>query len=284
MANDLSRSDTGQKRHRDGEEEKSEEPQKGYETILEQEIQTGLTELERPTPALFLSGLSAGLDVSLSLLLMAAMRNLTEESMPPVVSEILVANMYSVGFLFVILGRSELFTEHTTLAVLPVLDRRASFRQLGRLWGVIYIANFIGAASFAAFAAFIGPHLGIAKPAIFGDIAADLVRHPSWVILASGILAGWMMGLLSWLVAAARDTISQVAVVWLVTFSIGILHLHHCIEGTTEILAGVFSGQGATLADFGRFLLWATLGNVVGGFVFVALIKYGHAHSHGNRR
>jgi formate/nitrite transporter FocA (FNT family) len=43
----------------------------------------------------------------------------------------------SSGFLFVILGRSELFTEHTTLAVLPVLDGRASLRQLGRLWGLI---------------------------------------------------------------------------------------------------------------------------------------------------
>ena len=42
---------------------------------------------------------------------------------------------------------------------------------------------------------------------------------------------------------------------------------------------GVFSGQGATLAGFGKFLLWATLGNILGGVFFVALIKLGHIRS-----
>jgi formate/nitrite transporter FocA (FNT family) len=190
-----------------------------------------------------------------------------------------VANMYSLGFVFVVLGRSELFTEHTTLAVLPILDGRASLTQLGRLWALVYVSNLVGAAAFAAFAAFIGPQLGIARPEVFGAIASGMVEPTGWVILLSGVLAAWLMGLMSWLVAASRDTIGQIFIVWLVTFAIGFAHLHHAIVGTAEVLAGVFSGQGADLADFGRFLLFATLGNVIGGFVFVALIKWGHAHS-----
>ena len=63
------RHDAERERHQ--EEEKHEEPQKGYETILEQEIHAGVTELERPAGGLFLSGLSAGLDVSFSLLVIA---------------------------------------------------------------------------------------------------------------------------------------------------------------------------------------------------------------------
>ena len=277
MADDLDDPESRQKRRR--EEEKGEEPQKGYETILEQEILAGVAELERPSSGLFLSALSAGLDVSFSLLLMAVMRSLVEGRLAEPVAKILVANMYAVGFLFVVLGRSELFTEHTTLAVLPVLDRRASLAQLGRLWGIVYGANLLGAAGFAAFAAFIAPPLGIAGPRTFGDIARELVSHPGWVILLSGMLAGWLMGLLSWLVAASRDTISQIFVVWLVTTAIGFAHLHHCVVGTAEVLAGVFSGQGATLGDFLHFLAFATLGNALGGIVFVALIKYGHARS-----
>jgi formate-nitrite transporter family protein len=267
------------RKQRHGEEEKGEEPQKSYETILEQEILAGLTELERPPGNLFLSGLSAGLDVSLSLLLMAVMRTLTEGELPHAVSEILVANMYAAGFIFVVLGRSELFTEHTTLAVLPVLDGRASLRQLGRLWGLVYVANLIGTAAFAAFLSFLGPRLGIVGPRVLGDIAAEVVKPAWWLILMSGVLAAWLMGLLSWLVAASRDTIGQIFVVWLVAFAIGFGHLHHAIVGSTEVLAGVFSGQGATLADYGRFLLPTTVGNLLGGFIFVALIKYGHAHS-----
>jgi formate/nitrite transporter FocA (FNT family) len=66
-------------------------------------------------------------------------------------------------------------------------------------------------------------------------------------------------------------------IVWLVTTGIGLAHLHHSIVGTVEVLAAVFAAQGVTLAEFGHFLLWATLGNAIGGLVFVALIKYGHA-------
>lgn len=278
MADDL-QADPSERRSRHKEEEKGEEPQKSYETILEQEIAAGLTELERPAPALLLSGLSAGLDVSLSLLLMGVMRTLTEKELPHAVSEILVAMMYAAGFLFVVLGRSELFTEHTTLAVMPVLDRRASLAQLGRLWGLIYVSNQAGAAAFAAFIAFLGPRLGIIESRVFGDIASGLVEHPGWVILLSGVLAGWLMGLLSWLVAASRDTISQIFIVALVTTAIGIAHLHHSVVGSAEVLAGVFSGQGATVADFGKFLFWATLGNILGGVFFVALIKFGHIRS-----
>ncbi len=278
MADDLQEGPS-ERRSRNKEDEKGEEPQKSYETILEQEIAAGLTELERPAKALLLSGLSAGLDVSLGLLLMAVVHTLTDGVLSKPVSEILVALTYASGFLFVVLGRSELFTEHTTLAVLPVLDRRASLKQLGRLWGLVYVANQIGAAAFAAFLVFLGPRLGIIEPRVFGEIASGLVEHPGWVILLSGVLAGWLMGLLSWLVAASRDTIGQIFIVLLVTTAIGLCHLHHAVVGTAEVLAGVFSGQGATLADFGKFLLWATLGNMLGGFFFVALIKFGHIRS-----
>jgi formate-nitrite transporter family protein len=278
MADDL-QEDPAERRSRNKEDEKGQEPQKSYETILEQEIAAGLTELERPAKALLLSGLSAGLDVSLGLLLMAVVHTLTDGVLSKPVSEILVALTYASGFLFVVLGRSELFTEHTTLAVLPVLDRRASLAQLGRLWGLVYIANQVGAAAFAAFLVFLGPRLGVIEPRVFGEIASGLVEHPGWVILLSGVLAGWLMGLLSWLVAASRDTIGQIFIVLLVTTAIGLCHLHHAVVGTAEVLAGVFSGQGATLADFGKFLLWATLGNMLGGFFFVALIKFGHIRS-----
>jgi formate/nitrite transporter FocA (FNT family) len=185
--------------------------------------------------------------------------------------------MYSVGFVFVVVGRSELFTEQTTLAVLPVLGGKATVGVVGRLWGIIYLANLVGAAGFAGLAVLIGPPLGIVEPRVFGEIGASLTHHPAGVIFASGLLAGWLMGLLSWLVTAARDTISQIALTALIASVIGFAHLHHVVVGSVEVLAGVFSGQGIGWGDYGRFLLWTTLGNAVGGPLFVAIIKYGHA-------
>jgi formate/nitrite transporter FocA (FNT family) len=185
--------------------------------------------------------------------------------------------MFAVGFIFVVLGGSELFTEQTTLAVLPVLNRKASLAALLRTWGVVYAANLIGTAIFARIAVLIGPALGVIDRRVFGQIALALTEHPGSVILLSGLLAGWLMGLLSWLVAAARDTISQIVLTWLIATVIGYAHLHHVVAESVEVLAGVFAAQEVHAAKYLHFLLWTTLGNALGGPIFVAIIKYSHA-------
>ena len=224
-----------------------------------------------------MSGLSAGLDVGFSLFLMAVLLTRVEGKLPEAMVSLLLASMYSVGFIFVIVGRSELFTEQTTLAVLPTLSGRASVGSLLRLWVVVFVANTLGAAVFAGLVTQIGPALAIIDPRVLGKIAHGVVDHPPRVMFLSGMFAGWLMGLLSWLIAAARDTISQIVLVWLVTSVIGFASLHHAIVGTVEVLAGAFAGQGIGAGDVGRFLVWVTLGNIVGGVVFVAFLKYGLA-------
>jgi formate-nitrite transporter family protein len=252
-------------------------PKEAPQQILKSEMREGVDALERSAGSLSLSGLSAGLDVGFSLLLMATMSTVTEGKLSEPIVRILVANMYAIGFVFVVIGRSELFTEQTTLAVLPVLGGKASVRSLLRLWIIVLASNVLGAAIFARLATLIGPPLGMIDNDAFGRIAHRLTDHPSHIIFLSAVLAGWLMGLLSWLVAAGRDTISQIFLVWLTTTCIGFAGLHHAILGTVEVLAGLFAHQGITGIDFARFLLWATLGNAAGGSIFVALIKYGHA-------
>ncbi len=259
------------------------EPKKPSQQIMRHELKEALTALERPSGRLFFSGLSAGLEIGFSLFLMAAIQTLVQDELPHAISTLLIANTYSFGFILVILGRSELFTEQTSLAVLPVLSGRATVKGLLRLWAIVYVANIIGAAAFAGLVTQIGPSIGVIKPQVFTEIAQGLVRHPPQTILLSGILAGWLMGLLSWLVAAGRDTISQIVIVWLVTTTIGIGHLHHSIVGTVEVLAGVFTSNETSWSDFGHFLLWATLGNAIGGPVFLALLKHTHARADDGR-
>ncbi len=251
------------------------EPRKPARRILEQEISEGLGEIRRSTAGLLMAGLSAGMDVGFSLLLIAIALT-RADNLGPLATELLVANMYSIGFIIVIVGRSELFTEHTALAVMPLLSGQTTLKELGRLWALVYSSNLVGGALIALLIVVTGPALGVIVEPVFGEIALRLVDHNWWTILLSAILAGWLMGMVSWLVAASRDTISQIVIVWLVTTAIGFSHLHHSIVGSVEVLAGLFAGQGITLAQFGHFLLWATLGNSIGGAVFVALVKYSH--------
>jgi len=250
---------------------------KSYRHILADEVAQGLTELERPARGLALSGLSAGLDIGFSVLLMATFLTLAGPEVSHLGREAGRSALYSVGFVLVILGRSELFTEHTTLAVFPVLAGRAPLWKLGRLWGIVYGANLAGAAVFALLAAWLGPALGICAPGAFDEIALPLVEPPALPMFLSAVLAGWLMGLLSWLLSAAQDSTSRILVTAIVASAIGFLGLHHCIVGTVEVLTAALAGTSVGTADFARFLFWATAGNVVGGVVFVALIKYGHS-------
>jgi len=248
-----------------------------YQSILEHEITEGLREIERPTYGLLISGVSAGLDVSISLFLIVVVKTLGQDAINRAVVEMLGGVMYSVGFIVVILGRSELFTEHTTRAVYPVLHGRATMLRMLRLWGLIYVANLAGTAVLARLITLVGPALGVTRTSLFGEVARRVVDHPWWVIFLSATLAGWLMGLVSWLVSAARDTTSQILIVAIITGSIGIAHLHHAIVGSVEVLSGIFAKQGLGMNDYFRVLLWTTLGNAAGGVFFVALFKYSHA-------
>jgi formate/nitrite transporter FocA (FNT family) len=257
-------------------EQSSSDDQTPKSEILESEIEHGLNELQRPTGGLFLSALSAGLDIGFGPLLMATVATTAAGVWTDVTSSIVLANLYSIGFIFVVLGRSELFTEHTTLAVLPVINGDASVGQLGRLWGTIYTGNIVGAVGFSLIAVTVAPSFGIVEPSAFVDIALKLVDHPPEAKFAAAVLAGWLMGLLSWLVSAAQETISRTVFVWLVATTIGIAHLPHCIAGIVEVLPAMIFSPKIGLATFAEFMAVSTVGNAVGGTVFVALLKYGH--------
>lgn len=244
--------------------------------VLQSMIDKGSHEINRQTSGLLLSSFSAGLDIGFGPLLMGVILTLSVGSYGDLTTELLLASAYSVGFIFVILGRSELFTEHTTLAVMPVIDGKATVDNLARLWAVVYIGNIVGGFVFTALAVLLMPGLGVVNAAAFETIAYKLVSHELHWLFIAGVFAGWLMGLLAWLVSAAQETLSRVFVIWMVTATIGMLHLPHSIAGNVEVLFGLFTSSSITIIDYFAFLSLATIGNAFGGAIFVGLMKYGH--------
>src|SRR4051812_46988108 len=115
-----------------------------HEVIREQ----GEEELKRPVKALAWSGLAAGLSMGFSLVTMALLRShLPDEPWRP----LLVSSGYAVGFLVVILGRQQLFTENSITPIIPLLARRdrATLLKVLRLWAIVLASNMLGAFIFA---------------------------------------------------------------------------------------------------------------------------------------
>lgn len=250
--------------------------------MLDSLIETGMHEINRGRTGLLLSAFSAGMDIGFGPVLMAVVLTLSVDGYGALGTELILASVYSVGFMFVIIGRSELFTEHTTLAVVPVIDGQASVKQLARLWSLVYIGNIAGGIVFTALAVLLLPGLSVATPESFETIALKLVNHDLGWLFVAGIFAGWLMGLLAWLISSTEDITARIVLIWIVTGTIGLLHLPHSIAGNVEVLFGLFVSSAVTPMDYIAFLALATVGNAVGGTFFVAIVKYGHVVRSGN--
>lgn len=246
--------------------------------ILEEQIETAMHEHNRSNLDLFLSAISAGLEVGFSVFLMAIIYSLFSSIVHPSVLHVLLSIAYPLGFIFVVIGKSELFTEHTTLAVIPVLDKRARIKSLLAVWGVIYAGNLLGGYLFSYILSFLPESLNVINNGVFYELAKKLIDHPWQIILGSGILAGWLMGLLSWLVTSSQETTSRIIIIVLITSVIGIGGLHHSIVGSIEVFTAFLTSPEVSYLDYFHVQTWATLGNIVGGVVFVAFVKFSHVN------
>lgn len=250
-------------------------PQKSQQLILEHTEEAALTQLNRPAAGLFLSAFAAGLEIGFSVLMMAVMLTLFNGVLPAPIVKVLVANMYPIGFMLVILGRSELFTEHTTLAILPVLQGLSPIKKLFRLWAIVYISNIAGGLIFASILTYFAGSLHFLEGWSLAQISNELITH-SWITkMLSAALAGWLMGLLAWLIAASRETVSQILIIWIITTCIGLAGLSHSIVGNIEVASGWFNGN-LNFGQYINFLVPVTLGNIIGGVFFVGILKFSH--------
>jgi formate/nitrite transporter FocA (FNT family)/protein-disulfide isomerase len=226
-------------------------------------------EFSRSTRLLFLSGLAAGLSISLSFLGMAALSALW----PGGPSHLVGSLMYPLGFLLVVMGRYQLFTENTLTPVTLVLTRIASIPRLLRIWGVVLAANVLG----AGLVAYVLATTGVFTPEM-AEVAYGIGDHfldMSWGDLFwKGVFAGWLVASMVWLNYAARTMTARALIIFALIYPVAAAELAHCIVGSTEVLYVVFEGG----ASFGTFLLGflapAVLGNTVGGVLLVAILNF----------
>ncbi len=248
---------------------------KGVNDILDEQIATAIHEYKRSNKRLFVSALSAGLEIGFSIFLMGVLFTMFHGKVSNEILHVLISLAYPIGFIFVIIGRSELFTEHTTLAILPVLNKIISIKSLFILWGIILIGNLIGGYIIGAILAYFAPAIGIISNEAFTHLAHKTLDIPLQMILISAVIAGWLMGLLSWLVASSQETISRLFMIVLITATIGIGGLHHSIVGSIEVFAGLLIDPTIGIMDYLSFEAVSILGNVLGGVFFVGIMKYG---------
>jgi formate-nitrite transporter family protein len=233
---------------------------------------TAEEELKRPNLALFWSALAAGLVIGFSFLAGAYLKTIAPEAL----KDAAVAAGYPLGFIFVVLARNQLFTENTLEPIIPLLHRPSwpLFVRLLQLWILILVGNLLGTLVFAGLLGLtpmVEPSLG----GVLREVAHHSTNGGAWRVLYRGVFGGWLVALMTWLIASTRATGAQIIMVWLTTAPIAAFGFRHSIAGSVEAFYLAFihaTGWGQTILDF---TIPSIAGNIIGGFLFVALLNHG---------
>lgn len=230
----------------------------------------GDEELRRPISALAWSGLAAGLSMGFSFVAEALFRTYT----PDVPWRPLITNLgYPLGFLLVIIGRQQLFTENTLTAIIPLLARRnpATFWQVLRLWAVVLVSNIAGAHVFA-WAVVDTPVLDAKFHPALAQLAANAANVSFSEAIVRGIFAGWLIAMVVWMLAATDS--ARIPIIVILTYIVGLARLTHVVAGSVEVLFLVMTGAKSWLAFAGGYLVPTLIGNVLGGVALVSALNH----------
>ena len=231
----------------------------------------GEEEMKRPIVSLWWSGVAAGLSLSLSLLAQAVLRS----HLPDAPWRELLSSMgYTLGFLVAVMARHQLFTENTLTPVLPVVAQPSlpNLGRMGRLWGVVLVANFAGTFCAALFYSFT-PAVSAEVRASMLDIAHTAMAHTPGDLFFRAVMAGFIIAAMVWLLPSSGA--AQSAIVLLLTYLIAAGQLAHIVAGSLEGFMLVLHGDMAAGAFLTKFVGPVLAGNIIGGTLLFALISYG---------
>lgn len=228
----------------------------------------GTEELERPSSSIGWSGFAAGLTMGCSML----GQGILQSRLPDTPwRELVSAFGYTTGFVFVTMGRQQLFTETTLTVMLPVLHKTHGMADVLRYWGIVFAANIVATLLFAAAATIPG----LFQPDTLGAFTQLGVKaaEPGFLgVLIKGVFAGWLIALMVWLMPASAS--ARFFVIVAVTWLIGAAHFSHVIAGSVETGFAAMQGAIGWQDYLVSFLIPALIGNSIGGVVFVALLNH----------
>jgi formate/nitrite transporter FocA (FNT family) len=230
----------------------------------------GEEELKRTPAALAWSGLAAGLSMGCSLIAEGILRS----KLPDAPWRQLITKFgYSAGFVLVILGRQQLFTENTLTPMLPLFHRKDSetLLRVARLWAVVLAANMVGALAIA----WVMGNTNAFDPEVrhaFDSIGRESLSIGFGTVVLRGIFAGWLIALLVWVLPFAET--ARFFVIVALTWLIGVGGFSHVVAGAVEAFFLATTGATPWTHAVGGYIVPALIGNILGGVSLVAVVNH----------
>jgi nitrite transporter NirC len=243
-----------------------------YQNVIDQFAETASAKVSamRDNPLGFLvASAMAGAYVGIAIILIFSLGQLAEPASRPLVMGV----SFGIALTLIVFAGAELFTGHTMIMTLGLLQGKASPSSLGRSWAMTWTGNLIGSVLIAAIfvAGGGGQVLKAGADLIYSAAGAKMSATPL-SLLARGILCNWLVCLALWSSARAKDDITKCILIFWCLFAFIASGYEHSVANMTVFALALFGNHPdtVTLAGAAYNLFWVSLGNIIAGVVFVA--------------
>lgn len=243
--------------------------------IIDEASRIGAKRLYRPLVGDAITAFAGGMSVSfgaIAMIMAAAAVGGGVDS--PSIALLVGSLVFPVGFIILLVGKTELFTENFLLPVAAVIKGRGNIRQLGSLWAVTLSFNLLGCLTFA----FLISREQVLAPEPVEEmiaLATHSIDYNLGTAFVKAVFAGWLMTTLTWLLVAAVGFGPRIAVIWAIGALIVLGQFNHVVISAAEIFMAMFLGGDISIDEWiTRSFLPALAGNLVGGLVFETLLQY----------
>ena len=244
--------------------------------IFDRAAQEGQRRIDQSTLELVSTGFIAGFTVVFGLIGLAVVEAMVEPEFGRV-GKLAGALAFGVGFVFLVVGRAELFNENFFDPTAAAVDDDSWLvGPILRLWVLTFVFNLVGGVVFVAILSVEG---ALPTPAhdVLVAFAEETVARPPTVEFLRAITGGALVSLLSFLLAAVDGDGSRIALAVVVGAFLPLGPFDHVVVTLLHVAIGVFLGAPVGLAAVGETAVTVTAGNLVGGLGLVTLSHVGQA-------
>jgi formate/nitrite transporter FocA (FNT family) len=247
------------------------------EEIYQRAREEGRRRLSRPLLELAATALVGGFDVAFGVVAFALAAGAVAGRAGADVAHLAGALAFGIAFVFVVVGKSELFTENFLIPVAGLERNRRSMLKLGELWVAALVLNLAGGAALAIILTSRGVLPGPGHPQLV-DLAEKLAGYGGSTAFLSALVAGALMTLMTWFVEGAAESMGvRIVMSWIVGAVIALGTFNHAIVSTIELVFGMRYGADVSIGDLFRNLGLAVGGNLVGGLLLVTFARSAQA-------
>ena len=240
--------------------------------VIDIAIDNGNKKTVIPTPRLLILSILAGAYIALGGTL-SLIAGYGFPDAPAALQKIISGCVFPIGLILIVVLGGELFTGNNAMLIPAYTKGHYGVGAILRNWTIVYFGNFIGALAFAWLMVYLSD-LTASEPYHSAIIrVAETKVSLSWlVVFLRGIGANWCVCLAVWLALSGRRLVEKMIACWLPVMAFVVLGYEHCIANMFFIPLGMMEGAEVSIqALFIDNLIPATIGNIIGGALFVGM-------------